>query len=225
MNKKIVAAGMVLAGLLALLGCSSVPYSWETKFYDITTNVTPVVNWRTNTVTRTNVIERVVTTTNVVEATGAIQITMTPEKVYTVVSEPVVTLSSNVLVSYTYTASTNAAAIGQTAGGIANLVAPGTGGIVSTIAAGLFGLWASLRSRRWKNAAAGLSQGIEVYGEVTKALGPQGEKVDGEVKAWLQKHQTQSGTFNEVLTLIQRTVSNEDAQAAAAKLKEFINRP
>lgn len=208
-----------------LTGCSSTPYNWESKFYDITTNYTPVINWTTNTVTRTNVVERVVTTTNVVEATGAIQITMTPEKHYTVMSDPVVTVSTNLLVTYTYTANTNAAAVTGTAAGIANLVVPGSGGLISLIGAGIWGLWASLRSRKWKNAAAGLSQGIEVYGEVTKALGPTGTKVDAEVKAWLQKHQAQTGTLTAVLDLLNTTVDNEDARKAAQTLKEFITRP
>lgn len=212
-------------GAHLITGCSSKPYNWETKFMDITTNYTPIVNWTTNTVTRTNVIERIVTTTNVVEATGAIQITMTPEKHYTVVGATEVTVSTNMIVSYAYAPNTNAAALTGTAAGISNLIVPGSGGLVSLIGAGIWGLWASLRSRKWKNAAAGLSQGIEVYGEVTKALGPTGTKVDAEVKAWLQKHQAQTGTLTAVLDLLNTTVDNEDARKAAQTLKEFITRP
>ena len=209
--------------LIAVPGCSTVPYGWESKFYTIETNITPTIQYQTNTVTRTNVIESVVMVTNVVN--GLVNITMTPTREFTVVSEPVVTMSSNVLVSYTYTANTNSSATTGTVSAIANLVAPGSGGLVAAIGAGLWGLWGSLRSRKLKRTAGVLAQGIEVYGETIKALGSTGEKVDGEVKAWMQNHQAQAGVATEVLTILNNTVDNQGAKDSANKIKEFINRP
>lgn len=39
---------LFLAAALVLIGCSSTPYQWETKFYDIKTNTTPQVVVQTN---------------------------------------------------------------------------------------------------------------------------------------------------------------------------------
>jgi len=162
-------------GFLFLLGCASTPFAWESKFYDIQTNITPVVVYQTNTVTRTNVIESVVTTTNVAAATGAIEITMTPTREYTVVSEPVVTIKTNLLVDYLYTANPNAGTIARTGGAIGEPF--GVGGLVSTAVTGLFGIWAAIRSRRNGKLAAGLAQGIEVASEVLRTT-PQGGALD-----------------------------------------------
>lgn len=204
---------------LVLLGCSSVPYAWESRFYDIQTNITPVVIYQTNTVSRTNLIERTVTTTNFVEATGAIQITMTPTREITVVSEPVVTIKTNLLVDYIYTANTNAGTISAVGGAIA---APfGLGGIVSTGLAGLFGIWGAVRSRRMGKVAAGLVQGIEVASEVLKTT-PQGQEADNKLKAWLQTHQVETGTIQNVLTLLNTAVDNAEARDVAAKIQAEI---
>lgn len=218
-NPFLLIATLACAAVVIFAGCSTTPYNWESRFYDIQTNVTPVVIYQTNTVSRTNVIEAVVTKTNFVEATGAINLTMTPTREYTVTSDVEVTIKTNYLVDYIYTANTNAGTISAVGGAIA---APfGLGGIVSTGLAGLFGIWGAVRSRRMGKVAAGLVQGIEVASEVLKTT-PQGQEADAKLKAWLQTNQAKTGTLQNVLTLLSTVVDNSDAREVAAKIQSEI---
>lgn len=214
------AISLTCLALGAFIGCESTPAAWESKFYEITTNVTPQVIFATNQVFRTNIVERTEVKTN--WESGIPQIITQPLKETVITSEATVTVKTNVDVSYTYRANTNAAAVGSTAGSIANLIAPGTGGLVTTAIAGLAALWGGLRSRKLKKTAGVLAQGIEVYGEVTKAMGPVGEKADSTVKGWMQKHQAEAGVLTEVLDLLDKTVDESDAKDAATALRKVM---
>lgn len=223
MNKfqKIFWAVLLLAGLVIInfTGCMSTPHAWETKFFDIETNTVPQIVLKTNQVYQTNIVERTDVQTNWVA--GIPEVKLLPVKETVITSEAHVTVSTNFDVTYTYHANTNASAIGQTAGNIANLVAPGSGGIVTTALAGLAALWAGLRSRKLKKTAGVLAQGIEIYGEVTKSIGTTGASVDRNVKQLLQKHQVEAGVVDEVLRLIDKNVDNSDAKEAADALKQL----
>lgn len=209
-----------IACMLIVSGCQSSPYEWETKFYTIETNVVPQVITETNQVFVTNTVERVVTQTN--WESGTPVITVLPVKETIVTSSPVVTFSTNQLVTYTYTANTNAQAIGETAGSIFNLVAPGTGSLVTAAIGGLAALWGGLRSRRMSKSAAVLAQGIEIYGEVVKGLGPIGADVDKRVKSALQAHQAEAQVLQDVLRILENTVDNSEAKKAAEAIREFM---
>jgi hypothetical protein len=210
---------LIVAALF--VGCQSTPYAWENTFYDIKTNVTPIVIVQTNQVFKTNVVEKTEVQTNWVA--GIPNVSLLPVRESTITSDVVVTLKTNYQVDYTYTENTNSAAVGRTAGSVANLILPGSGGLVTTAIAGLAALWGGLRSRKLKKTAAVLAQGIEVYGEVTKATGAAGAKLDGTVKSWLQQHQAETGVLTEVLDVIDQSVDNSDAKTAADAIRKFVS--
>lgn len=207
----------ILSLSLLLTGCSSTPYPWESKFYDILTNSTPQVVIRTNTIHHTNFVDRVIADTNIVA--GVPHITLTPVRETTVTSEALVTFSTNNLITYTYSANTNAANLSATAGGIAGMITPGSTGLVTTIAGGLFGLYGALRSRKLKRTAGVLAQGIEVYGETIKGLGPLGTELDKKVKGWMETDQAKAGVLSEVQNILTKTVDTNDAKDSADDIK------
>ncbi len=207
----------ILAIVVSVLfqGCISPPSPWESKYYNVETNYVDVVVTRTNIVPITNVFNVVITNTENFVITNETKIVSYTTNIYN--------LTNVVPISYQFSPSTNATEIAKTAGDVSNLVAPGTGGLVTAIVGGLFGIWGTMRSRKYQNTAGVLAQGIEVYGEVVKTLkGINGKDLDAEVKSWLQQNQAETGVIESVLVLLKNTVDNPQAKEVASQIQKFL---
>lgn len=104
----------------------------------------------------------------------------------------------------------------QSAQGAASLI-PGYGSVAGMGIGALAAVWAWFRSAKAGATAATLAQGIETIREFVKAL-PNGANYDSELTTWLQQHQNEEGTANQVLTILANDVSNPDAKIAAQQV-------
>lgn len=147
------------------------------------------------------------------------------QKFYTVTTNPpvIITTPAGGLVTnkaaYGFTPNPNAALAGETAGGIANIAAPGLGGAVAGIVGTLFAAWGRIRSAN--NVSDTLAQSIETARELLKTV-PNGDKYDAAFLAWLQKHQAETGTISKVAELVNNTVDNDTAKGAAQGIINLI---
>jgi len=207
-------------GLVAMIftSCASrPPTAFERRWFDVVTNP-PVVVVVTNTIPvtlyRTNQVE--LTVTNV---QGVVEI-QTNHIVIPIVSYQTNLVSiTNEAESYVLTPGAGAAEIGQVGGAIGNLF--GVGGIVTTALGGLFSLWGYIRSKKNYATAGNLAQTIETLRQFVRTL-PNGGIYDNALVQWMQQHQAEAGVLNQVISLLEREVSNPDARIAAEHVAAAI---
>lgn len=186
-------------------GCASTgpqrpPSAFEQKFFTILTNYVTEVAFETNAITVTNVVQ------GIPVVTPALQVVIT----------------TNVTPTYEFTPNTTAAATATTSGTATNIFAPGFGGLVTTIIGGVFGLWGTLRSRKANKTSEALAQIIETGQEVLLTV-PNGADLAAKWKAWMIKHQAQTGVISEASKLVANVVDTDDARDAAAKITAILN--
>ena len=99
---------------------------------------------------------------------------------------------------------------------------PGYGGLAGTALGALAAVWGWVRSSKNGTTAVTLAQSVEAMREFVKAL-PNGATYDSALTTWLQSHQNDTGTVNQVLSLLENDVSNPDAKAAAQQVIAAIN--
>lgn len=136
------------------------------------------------------------------------------------------TQTTNNVVTYTYTANTNAAALTDTARRVGNLFGP-FGELIGAGLAGLFGIWGALRSRKaaaYVNATGALAQTIEVFREVLKTT-PQGQELNAKLTDQMMKHQLQVGVIREVAAVVSSQVNNATAKSLADALLRELPTP
>jgi hypothetical protein len=179
-----------------IIGCATAPPTrWEQKLFTIQTNVVYVTNVIPVIDYVTNDANFVVVRTNWVQRTDVVE-------------------------TYDMKPGPNADAIVET-GRVVGNIAGGWGGIVGTVLAGVFGLWASLRSRKSNQTAAVLTQIIET-GRAILQTTPQGQQLDEKWKTWMISHQAETGVITEVMKLVNSVVDEPTAKATAAKLLELM---
>lgn len=198
-------AFLLLALLTLIAGCATAgpqkaPTAFEQKMFVIETNFVEEVRWQTNTITVTNLIAGV------------------PTPVPTMV----ITVTTNLTPVYNFTPGQNATATAATAGATTNLFAPGLGGLVTSLLGGLFGLWGTLRSRRANRTAESLAQIIET-GQQVLLTAPNGAQLAASWKAWMVKHQAETGVIADASKLVANVVDTESAREAAARIAQFLN--
>jgi hypothetical protein len=98
---------------------------------------------------------------------------------------------------------------------------PGYGTIASGAIGAAAALWAWFRSSKNKQVGVTLAQSVETIREFIKTL-PNGSNYDSALTAWLQQHQVETGTVNDVLSVLENEVSNKDAVEAAQQLRATI---
>lgn len=210
-----------LAGTMALLaGCASgPPTALEREFYDIRTNVIPVIVPVTNVVEQTN--WATVTVTNRVEivAEKEVVVPVTNVVLHSVWATNIVNVT-NWVEAYTFVPGTNATALTETARGIGSLWGP-FGELAGLIVGGLFGLWGVMRSNRANKTAAVLAQVIET-GKQLLRLTPQGQGLDAAWTSWMKEHQRETGTMLAVIQLLNTVVDEPSAKRVAKELAELI---
>lgn len=208
MRKSFVSCKMVvgfLAGLAiaSMVGCASrPPTKTELKFFDVQTNLAPVIS------VQTNVIPVTIYRTN--EQNVVIPVTLYETNVVPV---------TNYTEAYVYKPGAGAAEAAQVGGAVGNLF--GAGGIASTGIMALFSLWGYLRSRKSLVTAGNIAQTVETIREFVKTL-PNGTVYDNELVNWMQQHQAEQGVLNQVLDLLNKQVSNADARVAADQIRATI---
>jgi len=217
---------IAVAGLVAILlpGCiTGPPTERESRYYNTETNFTPFVTVKTNVfeVYQTNTV--VVTKTNEVVMPGApapiFQVVHLTNEIVNVSYETNRVSVTNQVEGYVLTPGPGAKAVAETAGAVGNLF--GVGGITSTVVMSLFSLWGYARSKKSLLTAANLAQSVETIREFVKAL-PNGAQYDNELVNWLTQHQAESGVLNNVLDLLKKEVSNDDAKNAAQHIQTIL---
>lgn len=211
------AAVLFLAAVL--IGCASKPpTALEQRWFNIVTNP-PVIEVRTNiipvTVFQTNQVP--VFLTNV---TGVTEVKTNYVAVPVTVYQTNLATVTNVPESYVYTPGAGAKVIQETGGAVGNIF--GVGGLVSTALGGLFSIWAFMRSRKNYVTAANIAQTVETVREFVKQL-PNGSTYDNALVQWMQLNQANAGVMQQVVTLLQREVSNPEARVAAQQVLNTID--
>lgn len=194
---------LLLGGVLSLglVGCVTPsgqrpPSPTEQKYFEIQTNIVPVVVLVTNT-------PAPVTNGNLVT-----------------LSAPVVQAVTNQQERYTFTPNANAQLVAGTGGAVGNLW--GVGGAVSGAILGVFSLWGLFRSRKSAVAsAAELAQIIETGRQILLTM-PNGAKYEAAWKDWMVKHQSETQTIAQVSQLVALAVDNDKAKGAAQTIVNLI---
>lgn len=187
-----------LAGVMLFLGAATgcrtgAPTAIESDWFNVQTNQVPVVTLMTNEVLS--------------PVSGEF--------------ESVVTPITNVVEEYVFSPGDRVQAVSETAQSVGNSLMPGAGSLAGLIVTGLGWLYASVRSRSKGKALAAVIQGLETARAVLKQA-PQGQELDAKLVKWLIRHQAEAGVLKDVSVLVQRTVDNEDAQAVAKAISEFL---
>lgn len=207
---------VALCALLYQVGCASRPPTvLERRYFDIQTNVVPVVQVQTNIVPITLLQTNTITVTNV---QGVLEV-RTNIVLIPAYQTNTITVT-NRQESYVYTPGAGASEIQQVGGAIGSLF--GVGGIVSTAIGAFFSLWGYGRSKKNYVTAANVAQTVEVLREFIKSL-PDGSAYDTALVQWMQAHQAEAGVMNQVIDILQRDVNNPDAIVAAQQVRNTIN--
>ncbi len=196
---------LVLVFALGLVGCSTPqrpPSPQEQKYFHI----------------QTNVVEVLTTVANIVPAT---ETTVAAIRV-----EPV----TNKVEEYQFTPNANATAVASTGAAVTSIWNPVAGGVVGAAIMGLFSLWGLFRSKNKATAnradvnqitSEELAQIIETGRQILLKL-PDGAKYEAAYKAWMIKHQAQTGVIAQVAELVSASVDNEKAKGAAQTIVNLI---
>lgn len=210
-----------LIGAIAasLFGCvTKPPTALEQHYFNITTNP-PVLSVTTNVISvtlyRTN--EVTIPVTNI---QGVIEYKTNVVVVPSTVLQTNLAVVTNVPETYNFAPGANQQNVKDIGGAIGNLF--GAGGLVTTAIGALFSIWGLVRSRKNSQTAIGLAQTIETMRSFVQQL-PNGATYDTALVQWMQQHQAETGTINQVLTLLANEVSNPDAQVAAEHIRAAIS--
>lgn len=220
---------VILAGLALLLtplmffaGCGALgtnpspPSKAESWLYNTQTNYVPTVQVVTN--------FQVVTKfeTNTIPITNAVGVTDYRTNIVTIQQTNAVPATNTVMrEAYTETLKPGVTGTVQGAGGILNTFFPGIGAIaVQGLLAVLAG-WGYMRSSKLGDTSAALSQEIETVRAFIQKL-PNGQAYDAAFVKFMQTHQGEEGVLNQVLAILQKDVSNNDAQVGAQQMQLFL---
>ena len=129
---------------------------------------------------------------------------------------PTVSIVTSNIPSYSYSNGPGVAA----AQSAASLI-PGYGSLAGMGIGALAAIWGWIRSSKNGATAATLAQSIESIREFIKGL-PNGANMDLVLTNWLQQHQADTNTLNNVLTLLANDVSNAEAKVVAQQLQATI---
>lgn len=206
----------LLIALLSLSACSvigkspSAPGSVERRVFDVETNFVPRVVLQTNAVSVTNVVTEF--------RTNEVGVIVTRTNELIVPRYNLITVTQAV---ETYTLTPNAASIAtaQSVGGVVNAFAPGIGTALGGALIGLLAAWGKLRST--KRVGTVLAQNIETVREFLKTL-PNGAQYDSVITQVMQKHQVEAGVVNDVIAILERSVSNETAQGSVVEIRNAL---
>jgi hypothetical protein len=209
MKRTLSLAILSLAALIAA-GCSTPgPSRFEQWAFDVRTNYTPVV------VVQTNEVLQIVTVYRTNEVAGVVTVTAATNLVRTL--EPVTV--TNWLAQVTYSPNTNAGTIASTGRVLGEPF--GVGGLVGTLLGGIFSLWGIVRSSRARKAAAVLAQGIETGRAILRET-PQGQQLDAEYRAWLEKDQKRKAVLDLILPLLERSLDTVAAETTAKTITKKL---
>jgi hypothetical protein len=125
--------------------------------------------------------------------------------------------------TYEFTPNGAAEQAARTIGGIAGVLGP-WGELVTLGVSGLFGIYASVRSRRYRKTAEVLTQVIET-GRAVLASTPNGSAAMEAWTQWMIQHQAETGVFEEVVKLLGSAVDPASARGVAAELLQQVQSP
>jgi hypothetical protein len=223
------AAALILC--VGLLGCKlfgsnpAPPSAFERTLFDVITNH----------VTQTNILQVpvpvyttqfvTVTATNVTQVPGqppvvVIITNVTPERV---VDHYITNTLQVPVTNETYTLATKESTKTgvQGIGSLVSTLYPGIGGLVSMGILAALGGWAQLRGNKQANTSVALSQEIETVRNFIKML-PNGTQYDNALTQFMQTHQLEAGVVQNVLSILNNKIKNEDARTAANEISDAL---
>lgn len=213
----------LLAVISALLGVwvggcvSHPPTALEQRYFTITTNP-PVIAVTTNvfsvTLYKTNEVTQTVTNVQ-----GVLEFKTNVIVIPQTVLQTNLAVVTNQPETYNFAPGPGQQNIKDIGGLIGNFF--GAGGLVTTAIGGLFSIWGMLRSKKNYGTAAQLAQTIETLRNFVQQL-PNGQTYDAALVQWMQQHQAETGTINQVIGLLANEVSTPDAQVAAEHIRAAI---
>lgn len=211
----LMAVTLALVALPLVGGCkafgtdTSAPSAVEHAIFTTVTNFVnvPVQVQVTNFVTKEIVLNQTNTIGQILTVTNEVQ---TP--VYSVVTV------TNVIPQYQNTVSDQTKAGVSGFATVLNYFVPGSAGIATTGILAILGAWAQLRSGKRQDTSIALAQEAETIREFIKTL-PNGTKYDQAITTFMQAHQLESGVADQVLSLLDKEVSNPDAKAAIEEIQ------
>ncbi len=216
----------LLLPLFCLIGCAStVPTAFERTFATVETNYVPILVLHTNIVTQVQTNVQTVTVTNQIGVavpvftTNLVTVQQTNVTAVTVTNE-----------QYVLTPNGTAKAVAGGLGMAGNMVAPGFGGLVTSGVLGLLTLWFGYRNRQFAGKNDALTQSAGVLAQIIEtgrevlATTPQGKDASNAFTSWMVSHQAETDTIATITKLVRDNVDNGEAQNAARKILELINK-
>jgi hypothetical protein len=201
-----------LALMIFVAGCSVVgrnpspPTKLEQSLFDVKTNyvpvVVPVTEYRTNL--------QIVTAT----VTNLQGVTQTVTNFLTNVVTTVL-LQTNQQPAYAYAQGAGAQNVKDVAGTIGGLF--GVGGLASTALGALLSVWGWARSSKNYQTASNTAQVVETLRQFIKQL-PNGAAYDQALTTFMVQHQAEAGVLAQVVDILNKEVSNPDAQQASREI-------
>lgn len=220
----------ILAAALLFVGCASTPTAAEKALFNVQTNYVPKLVLLTNTVTlfQTNTVVQTVTLTN---SQGVIVPVYQTNLVPVAVTTTNTVVATNMVPVYYLATSTTTTNIGNLAGTIGNIAAPGSGTIVTGLLGLLVAGYLKFRNNQFagKNdalsqVAGQLAQEIETGRELLSST-PQGQKAADAFTQWMISHQLETGVITQVSQIVKDSTKNVEAQAAANQILALIGQP
>lgn len=188
------------------------PTKLERAIFDVVTNYVTIT--RTNEVVVPKVVEVIVQTTNTQNQT-----ILATNLVNLFVTNPVTVLVTNEQYDLIPKESTRTIVSG--AGAVSNIAIPGSGGIITAGVMAVLGIWAQWRSVKRQATSVTLVQQLETVREFIKTL-PSGEKYDDAITRWLSDHQVETGVAKQVIDILTKETSTDQARGAAIDIKAKV---
>lgn len=219
----VIALCLFSAGLIAscslLGGCANTtpPSKTEQALFTTITNVVTVTNQVAIPVEVRKTNEVVLYSTNELNQT-VVTYSNVVNVVWATNTVPVLATETN----YVHTTRPEVKEAVSGIGSIINTIVPGVGSLVIEGVLGVLAGWATWRSRKKGQTANALAQEIETGRAFIRAL-PNGAAYDAVFVQFLKDHQAEAGVIQAVAGIIEKSVSNPDAKAAAQGVIDTIN--
>lgn len=208
-------AALLLFAAIVFTGCKffgadpAGPSPFEDHFFIVQTNLVPRQFLKTNYidvpvpvfVLKTNELNEITQLTNTV-----------------IVKQVEVVTLTNLHEVYAWTPKTNQMYV-QSAGAVANIIAPGSGGLVVGLLTAGLAAWARLRSH--KKTEGVLAQNIESVLEFVEAM-PNGPEYTSAIKQIIKTDQEDEGVREKVKTVMKESVDTSDAKSSANEMQKSL---
>lgn len=128
---------------------------------------------------------------------------------------------TNIEPSYVFKPNALSQQTSETVGSVVGLGIPGWSALATALVSGIFGVWGTRRSRQANASAETLAQIIET-GQQVLLTAPNGAELAAQWKAWMIKHQAETGTIADVSKLVANYVDTDEARKVAEQIAALL---